>query len=143
MMKLFQSQTREIGPFNGSSEFWVTGTLSAKGKRELQARGFTVVEQVGGRIYSREPAPNPQGVASPSGGASYLSSETITIDQLRQRERLAGELRRRGLGPGRVGSALAGRGPGTNDGPFPDRGGAEVPRPAAGIEEVIAVGGRP
>jgi hypothetical protein len=36
--------------FNGSFELWVTGTLSAKGKRELQARGFTVVEQVGGRI---------------------------------------------------------------------------------------------
>jgi hypothetical protein len=28
----------------------VTGTLSPKGKQELQARGFTVVEQVGGRI---------------------------------------------------------------------------------------------
>ena len=36
--------------FNGSFEFWVTGTVSAKGKQELQARGFTVVEQVGGRI---------------------------------------------------------------------------------------------
>src|SRR6266481_2820557 len=36
--------------FNGNIEFWVTGTLSAKGKQELQARGFTVVEQVGGRI---------------------------------------------------------------------------------------------
>jgi hypothetical protein len=36
--------------FNGNFEFWVTGTLSPTGKRELQARGFTVVEQVGGRI---------------------------------------------------------------------------------------------
>ena len=36
--------------FNGSFELWVSGTVSAKGKRELQARGFTVVEQVGGRI---------------------------------------------------------------------------------------------
>jgi hypothetical protein len=36
--------------FNGSLELWVSGTVSAKGKRELQARGFTVVEQVGGRI---------------------------------------------------------------------------------------------
>jgi hypothetical protein len=36
--------------FNGSFELWVTGTLSPKGKQQLQARGFTVVEQVGGRI---------------------------------------------------------------------------------------------
>ena len=36
--------------FNGNFEFWVTGTLSARGKQELQARRFTVVEQVGGRI---------------------------------------------------------------------------------------------
>jgi hypothetical protein len=36
--------------FNGNFEFWVTGTLSPAGKRELQARGFTVVEQVGSRI---------------------------------------------------------------------------------------------
>ena len=36
--------------FNGGFELWVTGTVSARGKRELQARGFTVVEQVGGRI---------------------------------------------------------------------------------------------
>ncbi len=36
--------------FNGTFELWVSGTVSAKGKRELQARGFTVVEQVGGRI---------------------------------------------------------------------------------------------
>jgi hypothetical protein len=36
--------------FNGSFELWVSGTVSARGKRELEARGFTVVEQVGGRI---------------------------------------------------------------------------------------------
>jgi hypothetical protein len=36
--------------FNGNFELWVTGTLSPAGKRELQARGFTVVEQVGSRI---------------------------------------------------------------------------------------------
>jgi hypothetical protein len=36
--------------FNGSFELWVTGTLSPKAKQQLQARGFTVVEQVGGRI---------------------------------------------------------------------------------------------
>ena len=36
--------------FNGSFEFWVSGTLSAKGKQELQVRGFSVVEQVGTRI---------------------------------------------------------------------------------------------
>ena len=35
---------------NGSFELWVSGTVSAKAKRELQARGFSVVEQVGGRI---------------------------------------------------------------------------------------------
>jgi hypothetical protein len=36
--------------FNGKFELWVTGTLSARGKQELQARGFTAVEQVGSRI---------------------------------------------------------------------------------------------
>ncbi len=36
--------------FNGNFEFWVTGTLSPNAKQQLQARGFTVVEQVGGRI---------------------------------------------------------------------------------------------
>jgi hypothetical protein len=36
--------------FNGSFEFWVTGSLSPKGKQELEARGFKVVEQVGSRI---------------------------------------------------------------------------------------------
>ena len=29
---------------------WVIGTLSARAKQELQARGFTIVEQVGSRI---------------------------------------------------------------------------------------------
>jgi len=36
--------------FNGKFELWVTGTLSPTGKRELEGRGFTVVEQVGKRI---------------------------------------------------------------------------------------------
>jgi hypothetical protein len=36
--------------FNGRFELWVSGTVSATGKQELQTRGFTVVEQVGGRI---------------------------------------------------------------------------------------------
>jgi hypothetical protein len=36
--------------FNGNFEVWVTGALSPTGKRELEARGFTVVEQVGKRI---------------------------------------------------------------------------------------------
>ncbi len=36
--------------FNGNFELWVTGTLSARGKQELQARGFTTVEQIGSRI---------------------------------------------------------------------------------------------
>jgi hypothetical protein len=36
--------------FNGGFELWVTGSLSPTGKQELQARGFTVVEQVGGRF---------------------------------------------------------------------------------------------
>jgi hypothetical protein len=36
--------------FNGTFELWVTGTLSARGKQELQARGFTVVEQAGSRF---------------------------------------------------------------------------------------------
>ena len=36
--------------FSGGFELWVTGTLSPRGKQALQARGFTVVEQVGGRI---------------------------------------------------------------------------------------------
>jgi hypothetical protein len=36
--------------FNGSFELWVSGTLSAKAKQELQARGFSVVEQAGIRI---------------------------------------------------------------------------------------------
>jgi hypothetical protein len=36
--------------FNGNFEFWVTGTLSPTGKRELEARGFKVVEQAGSRF---------------------------------------------------------------------------------------------
>jgi len=36
--------------FNGKFQFWVTGSLSAKAKRELEARGFAVVEQVGSRF---------------------------------------------------------------------------------------------
>jgi hypothetical protein len=40
---------RALG-FNGTFELWVTGTLSARGKQELQARGFTAVEQVGSRF---------------------------------------------------------------------------------------------
>jgi hypothetical protein len=36
--------------FNGNFELWVTGTLSARAKKELVARGFTVAEQVGPRL---------------------------------------------------------------------------------------------
>jgi len=36
--------------FNGSFQLWVTGSLSPTAKQELQARGFSVVEQVSGRI---------------------------------------------------------------------------------------------
>jgi len=36
--------------FNGSFQLWVTGSLSAKGKREMEARGFAVVEQVASRF---------------------------------------------------------------------------------------------
>ena len=36
--------------FNGNFELWVTGTLSPTGKHELQARGFTAVEQAGSRF---------------------------------------------------------------------------------------------
>ena len=36
--------------FNGSFELWVTGTLSARAKRDLLARGYTVAEQVGPRL---------------------------------------------------------------------------------------------
>ena len=50
--------------FNGNFEFWVTGTLSPKAKQELQARGFTVVEQVGGRIESSTEDPPPARVPS-------------------------------------------------------------------------------
>jgi hypothetical protein len=34
----------------GRFELWVTGTLSQTAKQELQARGFTVVEQAGSRL---------------------------------------------------------------------------------------------
>ncbi len=36
--------------FNGSFQLWVTGSLSPKARQELQARGFSVVEQAGSRI---------------------------------------------------------------------------------------------
>ena len=36
--------------FNGKFEIWVTGGASPTAKQELQARGFTVVEQVGSRF---------------------------------------------------------------------------------------------
>jgi hypothetical protein len=36
--------------FNGNFELWVTGSLSPTAKQELQARGFTAVDQVGGRF---------------------------------------------------------------------------------------------
>jgi hypothetical protein len=36
--------------FDGRFELWVTGSLSPTAKQELQARGFSVVEQVGTRV---------------------------------------------------------------------------------------------
>jgi hypothetical protein len=36
--------------FNGSFQFWVTGSLSPKAKREMEARGFAVTEQVSSRF---------------------------------------------------------------------------------------------
>ena len=36
--------------FNGKFELWVTGTLSPTAKQELQARGFSVVENAGTRF---------------------------------------------------------------------------------------------
>jgi hypothetical protein len=36
--------------FNGRFEFWVTGTLSPEAKKNLEARGFTVVEQAGSQF---------------------------------------------------------------------------------------------
>jgi hypothetical protein len=36
--------------FDGRFELWVTGNLSARTKQELQARGFTIVEEAGKRI---------------------------------------------------------------------------------------------
>jgi hypothetical protein len=44
-------KTTYAGPgFNGNFQLWVTGFLSPKGKQELEARGFAVVEQVGSRF---------------------------------------------------------------------------------------------
>ena len=40
----------KVPGFNGNFELWVTGTLSARAKKELVARGFTVTEQVGPRL---------------------------------------------------------------------------------------------
>ena len=42
--------TYKAAGFNGNFEFWVTGSLSPTGKRELEARGFKVVEQAGSRF---------------------------------------------------------------------------------------------
>jgi hypothetical protein len=36
--------------FNGNFELWVTGSVSPTAKQQLEARGFTVVEQAGGRF---------------------------------------------------------------------------------------------
>ena len=36
--------------FNDNFQFWVTGSVSPKAKREMEARGFAVVEQVSGRF---------------------------------------------------------------------------------------------
>ena len=36
--------------FNGSFQLWVTGSLSPTAKQELEARGFSVVEQVSSRV---------------------------------------------------------------------------------------------
>ena len=36
--------------FNGRFELWVAGNLSTRAKQELQARGFTVVEEAGKRV---------------------------------------------------------------------------------------------
>ena len=35
---------------NGTFEFWVTGTLSPTARRELESRGFRVMDQVGGML---------------------------------------------------------------------------------------------
>jgi len=42
--------TYKVPGFNGKFEIWVTGAASPTAKQELQARGFTVVEQVGSRF---------------------------------------------------------------------------------------------
>ena len=34
----------------GAFELWVTGTLSPTAKRELESRGFKVMDQVGGML---------------------------------------------------------------------------------------------
>jgi hypothetical protein len=39
-----------VSGFSGRFEFWVRGTLSARAKEELRARGFEVTEEVGRRI---------------------------------------------------------------------------------------------
>ena len=50
--KLSQHLKKTYSPagFNGKFELWVTGTLSPTAKQELQARGFTVVENAGSRF---------------------------------------------------------------------------------------------
>jgi len=42
--------TYKAAGFNGNFELWVTGSLSPKGKQELEGRGFRVVEQAGSRF---------------------------------------------------------------------------------------------
>ena len=42
--------TYKAPAFNGKFEIWVTGAASPTAKQELQARGFTVVEQAGSRF---------------------------------------------------------------------------------------------
>jgi hypothetical protein len=42
--------TYSVPGFDGNFQLWVTGSLSPKGKQELEARGFAVVEQVGSRF---------------------------------------------------------------------------------------------
>ena len=42
--------TYKAPAFNGKFEIWVTGAASPAAKQELQARGFTVVEQAGSRF---------------------------------------------------------------------------------------------
>jgi hypothetical protein len=42
--------TYKAPSFNGNFELWVTGSLSPTAKQQMEARGFTVVEQAGGRF---------------------------------------------------------------------------------------------